>query len=67
MNENWISGVAVETGRLEEAPAAVREILRPRAGFVISDYDGVFGFRNETETDTARFRSAFRAAGMPEY
>jgi TolB-like protein/Flp pilus assembly protein TadD len=54
----------VETGRLDEARAAAREILRLRAGFVISDYDGVFGFRNEA--DTTRFLHAFRAAGMPE-
>jgi TolB-like protein/Tfp pilus assembly protein PilF len=55
----------VETGRLEEAQAAGREILRLRAGFVISGYDGVFGFRNES--DTARFLRAFRAAGLPEH
>jgi tetratricopeptide (TPR) repeat protein len=54
----------VETGRLDQAQDAVREILRLRAGFVISDYDGVFGFRNDS--DTARFLHAFRAAGMPE-
>jgi hypothetical protein len=54
----------VETGRLDEAQAAAREILRLRSGFVISDYDGVFGFRNDS--DTVRFLRAFRAAGMPE-
>jgi Flp pilus assembly protein TadD len=54
----------VETGRLDEARAAAREILRLRAGFVISNYDGVFGFRNEL--DTHRFLRAFRAAGIPE-
>ncbi|MFZ2108732.1 MAG: hypothetical protein WAV18_25740 [Roseiarcus sp.] len=32
--------------------------------FLISDYDGVFGFRNDS--DTVRFLRAFRAAGMAE-
>jgi TolB-like protein/Tfp pilus assembly protein PilF len=54
----------IETGRHEEAQAAAHEVLRLRPGFVVSDYDGVFGFRNES--DTARFLHAFRAAGMPE-
>jgi tetratricopeptide (TPR) repeat protein len=54
----------VETGRLDEARAAAREILRLRAGFVISNYDGVFGFRNDS--DTIRFLRAFRVAGLAE-
>jgi TolB-like protein len=54
----------IETGRLEEARASARELLRLRPGFVISDYDGVFGLRNAS--DTARFLTAFRAAGVPE-
>jgi len=59
-----IAVACVETGRLEEARAAAREILRLRPGFVISGYDGVFGFREGA--DTARFLDAFRVAGMPE-
>ena len=54
----------VETGHLEEARAAMREVLRLRPGWVIRDYDGVFGFKNEA--DTTRFLDAFRAAGMPD-
>jgi TolB-like protein/Flp pilus assembly protein TadD len=54
----------VETGQLDEARSAMREILRLRPGWVVQDYDGVFGFHNEA--DTARFLAAFRAAGMPE-
>jgi TolB-like protein len=54
----------VETGNLEEAQAAMREVLRLRPGWVIRDYDGVFGFNNEA--DTARFLAAFRVAGMPD-
>lgn len=53
-----------ETGRLDEARAALGEVLRLRPGWVIRDYDGVWGFRREA--DTARFLAAFRAAGMPE-
>ena len=56
--------VCVETGRLEEARTAMREVLRLRPGWVVRDYDGVFGFRKEADID--RFLTAFRAAGMPE-
>ena len=54
----------VETGRLEEAHTAMREVLRLRPGWVVRDYDGVFGFRKEADID--RFLAAFCAAGMPE-
>ena len=54
----------VEAGRLEEARAAMGEVLRLRPGWVLRDYDGVWGFRRDA--DTARFLAAFRAAGMPE-
>jgi TolB-like protein/Flp pilus assembly protein TadD len=54
----------VETGRLEGARAAMQEVLRLRPGWVIRDYDGVFGFRRQA--DTERFLAAFRIAGMPE-
>jgi hypothetical protein len=40
------------------------KVLRLRPGWVIRDYDGVWGFRRGA--DTARFLAAFRAAGMPE-
>jgi TolB-like protein/Flp pilus assembly protein TadD len=54
----------VETGRLDDARAAMQEVLRLRPGWVIRDYDGVFGFRRQA--DTERFLAAFRIAGMPE-
>jgi TolB-like protein/Flp pilus assembly protein TadD len=54
----------VEAGRMEEARAAMREVLRLRPGWTLRDYDGVFGLRRGE--DTARFLDAFRAAGMPE-
>jgi TolB-like protein/Flp pilus assembly protein TadD len=53
----------VETGHMEEARAAMQDVLRLRPGWVVRDYDGVFGFNDER--DTARFLAAFRAAGMP--
>jgi adenylate cyclase len=54
----------VEAGQMDEARAAVGHVLRLRPGWVLRDYDGVFGFRRDE--DTARFLSAFRIAGMPE-
>jgi len=54
----------VEAGRMEEARAALREVLRLRPGWTLRNYDGVFGFRRQE--DTARFLDAFRAAGMPD-
>jgi adenylate cyclase len=54
----------VEAGKIDEARAAMRQVLRLRPGWVLRDYDGVFGFRRDQ--DTARFLSAFRVAGMPE-
>jgi hypothetical protein len=52
----------VETGQIEAAREAAKEILRLRPGFVLQDYDGVFGFGQQT--DTGRFLAAFKAAGL---
>jgi adenylate cyclase len=54
----------VESGRLEEARAALREYLRLRPSWTLSTYNGVWGFRREA--DTVRFLTALRTAGMPE-
>jgi adenylate cyclase len=54
----------VEAGQMDEARVAMSHVLRLRPGWVLRDYDGVFGFRRDE--DTARFLSAFRIAGMPE-
>ncbi len=54
----------METGRLEEARGAMRELLRLRPGWKNDEHDGVWGFRREADTD--RFLSAFRNIGMPE-
>jgi TolB-like protein len=54
----------IETGQIDAARASMAEVLRLRPGWVLGDYDGVFGFRRSE--DTARFLAAFRAAGMPE-
>lgn len=54
----------VETGRINDAQHAMREVMRLRPGCTISTLDGVFGLQQES--DNARFVSAFRAAGMPE-
>ncbi len=52
----------VETGQMEAAREAAREILRLRPGFVLREYDGVFGFSQQADTD--RFLAAFKAAGL---
>lgn len=52
----------VETGRMTQAQAAARDVLRLRPGFRLRDYDGVFGFARDA--DTERFLRAFRAAGL---
>lgn len=52
----------VETGQMDAARAAAQDVLRLRPGFRLRDYDGVFGFSRQT--DTERFLSAFRAAGI---
>lgn len=49
---------------MDEARAAMGHVLRLRPGWVLRDYDAVFGLRREV--DTARFLAAFYAAGMPE-
>jgi hypothetical protein len=52
----------VETGQMEVARAAAQEFVRLRPGFTVQDYDGVFGFRQLSDTD--RFLVAFKAAGL---
>ncbi|MEJ0067246.1 MAG: tetratricopeptide repeat protein [Caulobacteraceae bacterium] len=52
----------VETGRPEAAIQAARDYLRLRPGFTLQDYDGVFGFSQAS--DTNRFLTAFKAAGL---
>lgn len=54
----------VETGRLDEAQAAMRELLRLRPEWTNARHDNIWGFRREA--DTERFLSAFRRIGMPE-
>jgi adenylate cyclase len=52
----------VETGQMEAARQAAQDLLRHRPGFTVSDYDGVFGFSRTS--DTERFLTAFKAAGL---
>ncbi len=52
----------VETGQLEAARGAAGDYIRLRPGWSIRDYDGVFGFKNKS--DTERFLSAFQTAGL---
>jgi tetratricopeptide (TPR) repeat protein len=52
----------VETGQMEAARQAAMEFLRLRPGFILQDYDGVFGFSRRSDTD--RFLDAFKAAGL---
>jgi TolB-like protein/Flp pilus assembly protein TadD len=52
----------VETGQMEAAREAAGDFLRLRPDFTLQDYDGVFGFGRTSDTD--RFLSAFRAAGL---
>ena len=52
----------VETGQMEAARGAALDVLRLRPGFRLRDYDGVFGFSRQA--DTERFLSAFRTAGI---
>jgi adenylate cyclase len=54
----------VEAGMTTEARKALGEVLRLRPGWVLRDYDGVFGLRRPE--DTRRILSAFRHAGMAE-
>lgn len=55
---------AVETGRLEEARAAVAEVRRLRPGWTLRDMAGRWLFRDPAVAE--RFRAAYRAAGLPE-
>jgi DNA-binding winged helix-turn-helix (wHTH) protein/tetratricopeptide (TPR) repeat protein len=55
---------AVETGRLEEAQAALREAVRLQPHWVPSNHTGNWFFRRER--DAERFMAAFRAAGWAE-
>lgn len=52
----------VETGQMDAAYVAAKDFLRLRPGFTVQDYDGVFGFSRAS--DTERFLTAFRAAGV---
>lgn len=52
----------VETGQMEAALQAAKDFLRLRPGFTLRDYDGVFGFSRASDTD--RFLTAFKAAGL---
>jgi tetratricopeptide (TPR) repeat protein len=52
----------IEMGEVEAAHQAANEVLRLRPGFRLENYDGVFGFSRQIDTD--RFLGAFRAAGL---
>jgi adenylate cyclase len=52
----------VETGQMDAAREAAIDFLRLRPGFTPRDYDGVFGFGRMSDTD--RFLTAFKAAGL---
>lgn len=51
----------IETGRIEEARAALREVIRLRPGWIPRNHTGDWFFRDER--DAQRFLAAFRAAG----
>jgi hypothetical protein len=53
-----------ESGLMDEAISALREVLRLRPGRTIAQYDGELGLRRRADTD--RFLAAFRRAGMQE-
>jgi DNA-binding winged helix-turn-helix (wHTH) protein/tetratricopeptide (TPR) repeat protein len=53
---------AVETGRMEEARSALREVLRLQPGWVPRNHARHWFFRRPE--DLARFQSAFEAVGM---
>jgi tetratricopeptide (TPR) repeat protein len=55
---------AAETGRMEEARAALREALRLRPDLRPRNHEGLWFFRREENVE--RFRAAFRAAGLRE-
>ena len=55
---------AFETGRMEEARAAVREVRRLRPGWTLRDMAGRWYFRDPAVSE--RWRVAYRAAGLPE-
>ncbi len=50
----------IETGDLAGARAALRQVHRLWPGLARGNYDAAFEFRNQSDTD--RFRAAFRAA-----
>jgi adenylate cyclase len=51
----------VETGRTDEARAALREVRRLRPGWTPRNFDGPWFFHRDE--DAARFHAAFQAAG----
>jgi adenylate cyclase len=53
----------IETGQVEAAREAAKDVLRLRPGFTVQRYNGTFGFSLMSDTD--RFLSAFKAAGIP--
>lgn len=55
---------AVETGHMDEACAAVREVRRIGPHWTMRTLDSLWFFRRLA--DAERFRAAYRAAGLPE-
>lgn len=55
---------AVESGHMEEARAAVREVRRIGPHWTMRTLDSLWFFRRPD--DAERFRAAYRAAGLPE-
>lgn len=55
---------AVESGHMEEARAAVREVRRIGPHWTMRTIDSLWFFRRPA--DAERFRAAYRAAGLPE-
>jgi DNA-binding winged helix-turn-helix (wHTH) protein/tetratricopeptide (TPR) repeat protein len=55
---------AVETGRMQEARAALREAIRLQPNWVPRNNTGSWFFRRAG--DVQRFQAAFRAAGLPD-
>jgi TolB-like protein len=61
---NTLVAAAYETGRLDEARAGVREVLRVGPHWTQRTMDSRWVFRRPE--DEERYRTAFRAAGLPE-
>jgi len=55
---------AVETGRMEEARAALREAIRLQPNWIPRNNTGTWFFRRESDAD--RFLTAFHAAGLTD-